>query len=657
MSDTSELKSGIDTSSIDPSVRLQDDLFRHFNGKWLKETVIPEDRSTDGSFMVLRNEAEAQVRAIIESASGSVEAQKITDLFASFMDVAQIEKLGTSPIAADLAKVDAIDSLDDFISTMSWLEARGASGIAESAIFPDMMDSSANILYIHQGGLSLPDESYYKEGQHESIRIAFVAHMEKMFSLIGIADAATKAREVFDLETKIAALHWDQVRNRDASLTYNKMTGADLAKLSPALNWPLWISAGEIPEVVFDQVIIGQPSFFDGVSPLVAAFASDPAMKSAWKSWLSWHVITGSAAYLTSEIVDENFAFYGTTLSGTPQVRERWKRGVSLVEGCLGEAIGKIYVQRHFPPAAKARMEGLVANLIAAYRGSINSLDWMSQVTKNKAIAKLDKFRPKIGYPDKWRDYSALEISADDLFGNLARVTKFERDFALAKIGKPVDRDEWHATPQTVNAYYSPLGNEIVFPAGILQPPFFDLDADDAANYGAIGAIIGHEIGHGFDDQGSKFDGDGNMFNWWVDFDRTEFEKRANVLIAQYNTLVPEGASDLTVNGALTVGENIGDLGGLSIALEAYEIALDGKEPPVIDGMTGYQRFFLSWAQTWRSKVRPEEIRRRIATDPHSPNEFRCNQIVRNIPSFYTTFGVTKDDALWLDEDQRIAIW
>ena len=652
-----DLKSGIDTSSIDPSVRLQDDLFRHFNGKWLKETVIPEDRATDGSFTMLRIEAESQVRAIIESASGSVEAQKITDLFASFMDVAQIEKLGAAPIAADLAKVDAIDSLDDFISTMSWLEARGASGITESAIFPDMMDSSANILYIHQGGLSLPDESYYKEEQHESIRIAFVAHMEKMFSLIGIADGATKAREVFELETKVAALHWDQVRNRDASLTYNKMTGADLAKLSPALNWPLWMRAGEIPDVVFDQIIIGQPSFFEGISPLVAAFDSDPAMKSAWKSWLSWHVITGSAAYLTSEIVDENFAFYGTTLSGTPQVRERWKRGVSLVEGCLGEAIGKIYVQRHFPPAAKARMEELVANLIEAYRGSINGLEWMSQETKTKAIAKLEKFRPKIGYPDKWRDYSALEITADDLFGNLARVTKFERDFALAKIGKPVDREEWHATPQTVNAYYSPLGNEIVFPAGILQPPFFDLDADDAANYGAIGGIIGHEIGHGFDDQGSKFDGDGNMFDWWVDFDRTEFEKRANVLIAQYNNLVPEGASDLTVNGALTVGENIGDLGGLSIALKAYEIALDGKEPPVIDGMTGHQRFFLSWAQTWRSKVRPEEIRRRIATDPHSPNEFRCNQIVRNIPAFYTAFGITKDDALWLDEDQRIAIW
>jgi len=550
-SGTSELKSGIDTSSIDPTVRLQDDLFRHFNGKWLKESVIPEDRASDGAFMVLRNEAEAQVRAIIESATGSVEAQKITDLFASFMNEAQIEKLGSSPIAVDLAKVDAIDSLDDFISTMSWLEARGASGITDTAIFPDMMDSSANILYIHQGGLSLPDESYYKEEQYENIRVAFVAHMEKMFTLLGIADGATKAREVFELETKVAALHWDQVRNRDASLTYNKMTQDELEKLSPALNWPLWISAGEVPAVAFNNVVIGQPSFFEGISPLVAAFASDSAMKSAWKSWLAWHVITGSAAYLTSDIVNENFAFYGTTLSGTPQLRERWKRGVALVEGSLGEAIGKIYVARHFPPAAKARMEILVANLIEAYRRSINGLEWMSQETKTKAIAKLEKFRPKIGYPDKWRDYSALEITADDLFGNLARVTKFERDFALAKIGKPVDRDEWH----------------------------------------------------------------------------------------------------------MTLGENIGDLGGLSIALKAYEIALDGKDSPIIDGMNGYQRLFLSWAQAWRGKVRPEEMRRRVATDPHSPAEFRCNQIVRNIPAFYTTFGVTKDDALWLDEDKRVAIW
>ena len=653
----SDLKSGIDTSSIDPSVRLQDDLFRHFNGKWLKESVIPEDRSSDGVFMVLRNEAEAQVRAIIESASGSPEAQKITDLYASFMNEAQIEKLGATPIAADLAKVDAIESLDDFISTMSWLEARGASGVTQAAIYPDMMDSSANILYIHQGGLSLPDESYYKEEQYESIRVAFVAHMEKMFTLLGIADGATKAGEVFELETKIAALHWDQVRNRDASLTYNRKSRAELEALSPALNWPLWMSAGEVPAVAFDNVVIGQPSFFEGINPLVSAFATDAAMKSAWKSWLTWHVISGSASYLNSEIVNENFAFFGTTLSGTPQLRERWKRGVALVEGSLGEAIGKIYVELHFPPAAKARMEGLVANLIEAYRQSINGLEWMSQETKTKAIAKLEKFRPKIGYPDKWRDYSALEITADDLFGNLARVTKFERDFALAKIGKPVDRDEWHMTPQTVNAYYNPLGNEIVFPAAILQPPFFGLDVDDAANYGAIGAVIGHEIGHGFDDQGSKFDGDGNMVDWWVDVDRTEFEKRANTLIAQYNALVPEGTPDLTVNGALTVGENIGDLGGLSIALKAYEIALDGKEPPVIDGMNGYQRLFLAWAQAWRGKVRPEELRRRIATDPHSPYEFRCNQIVRNIPAFYTTFGITKDDALWLDEDQRVAIW
>jgi putative endopeptidase len=657
LSTMTTLRSGIDTSSVDPQVRLNDDLFRHFNGKWLTENEIPQDRSSDGSFMVLRNEAEAQVKAIIESASGSPEAQKITDLFASFMNTARVEELASAPILEDLAKVDAIESLSDFISTMSWLEARGASGITETAIFPDMMDSASNILYIHQGGISLPDESYYREEQYAQIRKALVAHIEAMFGLVGIADGATKAQAIFDLESKIAAMHWDTVRNRDASLTYNKKSRAELIALSPALDWPLWMKAGEIPALAFDNVVVGQPSFFEEVSSLVASFESDPAMKTAWKAWLSWHVITGSAAYLNDAIVKENFNFFGTTLSGTPQIRERWKRGVSLVEGSLGEAIGKIYVELHFPPAAKARMEALVANLIAAYRVSISDLEWMSQATKSKAITKLEKFRPKIGYPDKWRDYSALEISADDLFGNLARVTKFERDFALAKIGKPVDRDEWHMTPQTVNAYYNPLGNEIVFPAAILQSPFFGLDVDDAANYGAIGAVIGHEIGHGFDDQGSKFDGDGNMVDWWAEIDRTEFEKRTSVLIEQYNVLVPEGTPDLTVNGALTVGENIGDLGGLAIALKAYLISLDGKDAPVIDGHTGIERLFLSWAQAWRGKVRPEEMRRRIATDPHSPAEFRCNQIVRNIPEFYQAFGITEADALWLDEDKRVAIW
>jgi putative endopeptidase len=399
-------------------------------------------------------------------------------------------------------------------------------------------------------------------------------------------------------------------------------------------------------------VIVQQPPFFQGLSTILSAFDRD-----AWVAWLKWNIISGSAPYLSSDLVNQNFAFYGKTLSGTPELRERWKRAVSIVEGSLGEAVGKVYVEQHFPPDAKNRMEELVANLIEAYRISINALDWMSQETKIKALEKLGKFTPKIGYTKKWRDYSALHTNPDDLFANIGHVTKFQRDFELAKIGKPVDRDEWHMTPQTVNAYYNPVMNEIVFPAAILQPPFFGLGADDAVNYGGIGAVIGHEIGHGFDDQGSKYDGDGALNNWWSDADRAAFELRSNALIAQYNELRPEEASDITVNGALTVGENIGDLGGLAIAYKAYQISLAGKASPVIDGLTGEQRLFLGWAQVWRGKVRPEEQRRRIATDPHSPSEFRCNTIVSNFTPFYDAFDVTEKDALWMDEKSRVQIW
>ena len=649
-------KSGIDLSHIDPTFAPGDDLYRYLNGGWLKSHQIPADRASDGVAYALHDEAEAQVREIIEGAhrnkDDGAEAQKIGDLYLSFMDTAAIEKLGTSPLAADLDSIDAISSKSDFIKTMSRLEMKGVGGIFGASIYTDAMDSETNIIYLGQGGLSLPDESYYREEQYAPIREAFVEHVAKMFALAGISVSTDDVASIVALETSIAACHWDQVRDRDATLTYNKHNRAELEKLAPALDFPLWIKSGEVPAKAFESVIVREPDFFSGVSALLEKFD-----RSAWVLWLKWQLISGSAAYLNDALVQQNFAFYGTTLSGTPQIRERWKRAVSVVEGSLGEAVGRIYVERHFPPAAKAAMNELVANLIEAYRISISGLSWMSAETKAKAFEKLTKFTPKIGYPDKWRDYSSLQISADDLFGNLGRISAFARDYELAKIGAPVDRSEWYMTPQTVNAYYNPGMNEIVFPAAILQPPFFDIDADPAVNYGGIGAVIGHEIGHGFDDQGSKYDGDGNMVDWWVDIDRTEFEKRANVLIAQYNELVPEGTPDITVNGALTVGENIGDLGGLSIALKAYEIALDGKDSPIIDGMNGYQRLFLAWAQAWRGKVRPEEMRRRVATDPHSPAEFRCNQIVRNIPAFYSTFGITQDDALWLDEDKRVAIW
>ncbi len=648
----SNSKSGLDFSHIDSTIRLQDDLFRYFNGKWLAQSEIPEDRAADGAFVALRIKSETQVRDIIESATGSGEGQKIGDLYKSFMGTSRIQSLGISPIAKDLAAADKVQTLADFISTMSYLEARGTSGLFDAGIYPDQMDSTTNIVYLNQGGLSLPDEAYYREEEYAPIRQALLGHIEKMFALVGNSQGKELAVKILDLETQIAAHHWDQVKDRDATLTYNKRSRVELEKLSPGLDWGLYLSSGEIAAKAFENVVVRQPDFFTGVAKLLAAFE-----RGSWVAWLKWQIISGSAPYLTDELVDENFAFYGTTLSGTPKLRERWKRATSLVEGSLGEAIGKLYVEKYFPPQAKARMQTLVANLIAAYRLSITDLAWMSPQTKKKAIEKLEKFTSKIGYPDKWRDYSALEITSGDLFGNLGRVTKFQRDYELAKIGAPVDRDEWHMSPQTVNAYYNPLMNEIVFPAGILQAPFFELGADDAVNYGGIGAVIGHEIGHGFDDQGSKYDGNGNLNNWWSDADRSEFEKRSSALIAQYNVLRPRETPEITVNGALTVGENIGDLGGLTIAYKAYQISLAGAKSPVMDELTGEQRLFLSWAQVWRGKVRPEESRRRIATDPHSPAEFRCNMIVSQLQEFYDAFGVTQKDAHWIDETSRVLIW
>jgi putative endopeptidase len=646
------LAAGLDFSRQDASVRPQDDLYRHFNGGWLKTVEIPADRATDGAFMELRVQSEARVREIIEGATGSDEATKISNIYRSFMDADAVNAKGGSPIAAELAEVDAISTIADFTSTLTKLEARGVSGIFGTFIYADMKDASTNILYLQQGGISLPDEAYYREEKYADIRTAYVSHVAAMFTLAKVANPAENAAKVMALETSIASHHWDQVKDRDATLTYNKMNRGQVKALMPAFDWELYLTDGEIPSIVLDSVIVQQPSFFEGLGAILANFDID-----AWKAWLKWHIISGAAPYLSDDFTNENFSFFGKTLSGTPELRERWKRAVSMIEGSLGEAVGKVYVQKYFPAEAKARMENLVANLIEAYRVSINELEWMSPDTKVKALEKLGKFRPKIGYPDKWRDYSALQTTPDDLYGNVGRVVKFQRDHELSKIGKPVDRDEWHMAPQTVNAYYNPVMNEIVFPAAILQPPFFGLEHDDAVNYGGIGAVIGHEIGHGFDDQGSKYDGDGALNNWWSDSDRAAFEERTKALISQYDALIPEEAPDVNVNGALTIGENIGDLGGLTIAYKAYQISLQGKPSPVVDGMSGEKRLMLSWAQIWRNKVRPEEMRRRIATDPHSPAEFRCNQILKNFTPFYEEFGVTENDALWLAEQSRVQIW
>ncbi len=643
---------GLDFGHCDQSVRPQDDLYRHFNGAWLKGAQIPADRASDGAFITLRIQSEARVREIVETAAGSDEATKLSNIYASFMDAAAVDAKGAAPIASELSKVDSIHTLSEFITTLAQLEAHGVHGIFGTFIYADMKDASTNIMYLQQGGISLPDEAYYREEKYADIRTAFLKHVATMFTLAGIAGGDQLAATILALETSIASHHWDQVKDRDATLTYNKLTRQEVKELMPAFDWDRYLVDGEIPSIVLDSVIVQQPSFFQGLGAILEKFDAD-----AWKAWLKWQIISGAAPYLSQDFVNENFAFYGTTLSGTPELRDRWKRAVSMIEGSLGEAVGKVYVQKYFPPEAKARMEKLVANLIAAYDVSIKELAWMSPETKVKALEKLGKFRPKIGYPDKWRDYSALETTPDDLYGNVGRVIKFQRDFEIAKIAKPVDRDEWHMAPQTVNAYYNPVMNEIVFPAAILQPPFFGLTHDDAVNYGGIGAVIGHEIGHGFDDQGSKYDGDGALNNWWSDADRDAFELRTKALIAQYDALSPEEALDVTVNGALTIGENIGDLGGLAIAYKAYKFSLGGQAAKQIDGLSGDQRFFFAWAQVWRAKVRPEEMRRRIATDPHSPAEFRCNQILKNFTPFYDAFGLTEKDALWLDQQSRVQIW
>ncbi len=512
------MKSGIDTSHIDPTTRVQDDLYRHVSGKWLSTFEIPADRASDGVGYALYEQAQQQVREIIEGSDTSDEGRKISALYNSFMATEQIENLGVSPIAADLEKAQEVSNSKDFLELLGSLESKGLGGLIGSYISSDHKDSTQNILYISQSGLSLPDEAYYREEQYLPIRDAFLTHVAKMFEIAGISDGPSHARRILELETLIAKSHWDQVKSRDATLIYNKFSRSQLVELSVGIDWKVYLAAAGVPHRVYETVIVQQPDFLTGIGKLMVDFDAP-----SWSSWLTWQIITDSAPYLHDALVKENFAFYGTTLSGTPELRERWKRAVSLVEGAIGEAVGRIYVQRHFPESAKKSMVTLVANLVEAYRLSISALEWMSAETKVKALEKLEKFTPKVGYPDKWRDYSDLEIVADDLMGNMGRIARFSRDFELAKIGSPVDRSEWFMTPQTVNAYYNPGMNEIVFPAAILQPPFFNSQAEDAVNYGGIGAIIGHEIGHGFDDQGSKYDGDGNLNDWWTPADRAEF--------------------------------------------------------------------------------------------------------------------------------------
>ena len=646
--------SGIDMTGVDPAVRAQDDLFRYVNGNWMARTEIPADRSNYGAFTGLADQAELDIRKIIEDSAADPkrkhgsEAQKVGDLYAAFMDEAAIEALGAKPIAKDLKAIDKIKDMKGFTRTLGELERRGARGLWGGFVGQDAKQSDRYTVYLFQGVIGLPDRDYYFEDKFKDKRVAYQAHVEKMFTLAGFADPKGSAASVYALEERIAKAHWTRIESRDDDKTYNKHDRAQLAKLMPSFDWKLYFDAGKAAMVT--DVIIAQPSAFQAVD-----LALKEVSLATWKDWLKWQVINGNAPLLSKAFVDENFAFYGTTLRGIPQNRPRWKRGVASIENTMGEAVGKIYVDKHFPAEAKARMKVLVGNLIEAYRQSINQIDWMGAETKQKALEKLAKFTPKIGYTDKWRDYSKLEIKPGDLLGNVQRATAFEVDRQLAKLGQPIDRTEWLMTPQTVNAYYNPPANEIVFPAAILQPPFFNMAAEDAVNYGGIGAVIGHEIGHGFDDQGSKYDGEGNLKSWWTEADRKAFESRTGKLVAQYDGF--EALPGQFVKGALTIGENIGDLSGLQIAYKAYKLSLGGKEGPVLDGLTADQRFFAGWAQVWRRKYRDAELSNRLSTDPHSPSEFRCNGIVRNLPEFYAAYGVKEGDKLFLKPDARVKIW
>ena len=656
---------GISTEEFSDEIRVQDDLFHYVHERWIERFTIPSDMASYSNFMMLFERAEAAIRSIVAEARTAPEGselRKCGDLYSSFLDEARVEERGAEPLRERLALVAQVRSMPEFLSVLGVLQRGGVAGLYHMFVNNDPGRPERYLAFFEQGGLSLPDESYYREAHFANVRDAFARHVERMFALAGVEDGGPRAARVLDLETQLASHHWDNVASRESEKTYNLFewrAAADLfgevaststSDAPPTLDQ--WSTALAGPEHALDEVVLRQPSFTRALGGLLASVDLD-----TWKDWLAWQVIRADAPYLSSAFVDEQFDFYGRTLTGALELRERWKRGLSLVEGALGEAVGRLFVERHFPPSAKSRMDELVEYLVSAYRASISNLEWMSDETRQRALEKLRAFTPKIGYPASWRDYSALRMAPDDLIANVRAANEFEFRRQLAKIGAPIDRDEWFMTPQTVNAYYNPGFNEIVFPAAILQPPFFDVDRDDAANFGAIGAIIGHEIGHGFDDQGSKFDGAGRLTDWWTPADRAAFEERTRVLIEQFSALSPRMAPDQHVNGALTVGENIGDLGGLGIAWRAYHLSLNGAVAPTIDGLSGAQRFFLAWAQAWRYQARPEEVERLLAIDPHAPPEFRCNQIVRNLDAFYEAFGVGPTDQLWLDPARRVQIW
>ncbi|MRW85112.1 M13 family peptidase [Pseudoduganella sp. FT26W] len=648
--------SGIATEYIDPSVRVQDNLFTHMNGKWLATTEIPADKSSWGSFAKLNDDIQPQLRAIIEGAAsnkaGGPEAQRIGDFYASFMDEARLEQLGLTPLNAELAKIAALNDKKQLPQLISHFNQIGVTAPYGYGIHQDNKDSTKYVADISQDGLGLPDRDYYLKADDKKladILAKYELHVAKILTLAGDAHGAETAHAIVAFETELAKLQWTKVELRDPIKAYNKVDIAKLNDVAPGYDWNAYLTdAGVAGKVSY--VIVSQPSYLKGMTALL-----DSTPLDTLKAYFQWQLLRTNAAYLNKAFVDENFAFYGTVLSGVTEQRPRWKRGVSVTQNALGEAIGKLYVAEYFPADRKARMEEMVKNLLATYKTSIDKLDWMTPATKKQAQAKLAKFTYKIGYPNKWRDYSALTTSKDDLVGNVLRSRQFDYNKELNKLGKPIDRDEWGMTPQTVNAYYNPEMNEIVFPAAILQAPFFNFDADDAVNYGAVGGVIGHEISHGFDDQGAQYDGDGNLRDWWTAADHKAFAAKTKMLVEQYNEFSP--LPGYHVNGELTLGENIADNSGVAIAYKAYKLSLHGKKAPVIDGLTGDQRFYMGFAQVWRLKMREAAQIQQIKTDPHSPGQFRANGPMRNQPGFYDAFGVKPGDKMYLAPKDRVIMW
>jgi predicted metalloendopeptidase len=646
--------SGLLLLGYDRQVRIQDDLFRFVNGHWLQSTEIPPDRTRYGAFDALADKADQDLRKIVEdsaarhAAPGSPD-QRIGDFYASFMDTARLDALRAAPLKAPLTRIEALSSPADVLRYFAGSAQTGTPSPIALSIDQDARNADAYIPSVSQSGLTMPNRDYYlkTDPQFVTLRDQFRAYATRALGLAGIPNPAAEADRVLAVETRLAQVQWTAAQDRDATATYNKFTVADATAHTPGLDWQTYLNAAGVHTGDF---IISEPSFF---TALGAALTTVPL--ADWKSYLRFKVIDDLSPYLSNDFVTARFEFRGRDLAGQQEMRPRWKRGVTAVDGAMGDLLGQRYVQRYFPPDAKERIDALVGKLIDAYRTSIDGLDWMSDATKAQARDKLSKLAVKIGYPAKWKDYSKLNVVRDDLVGNVVRSAQLEYQRDVDRLGKPVDREEWFTTPQTVNAYYNPTRNDITFPAAILQPPFFDPHADDAVNYGGIGAVIGHEISHAFDDQGRKFDGTGNLRDWWTPQDVQRFTARTQALVAQYSAYEPLPGEH--INGELTLGENIADLSGLTVAHRAYQLSLGGRPAAVIDGFTGEQRFFLGWAQVWRGKIRNQDLRAQLLSDPHSPNEFRANGVVSNLPEYYSTFGVKPGDKLYRAPDQRVKLW